>query len=61
MRVFPFISKAAGFVAYYDIETDEGGWASVSVFGTPSGDGGIQPRCTGIYQGEIPLAVLVIV
>jgi hypothetical protein len=34
---FPLISKVAGFVAYYGIETDDGGWASVSVFETPSG------------------------
>jgi hypothetical protein len=33
---FPLISKVAGFVAYYGIETDDGGWASVSVFETPS-------------------------
>ena len=36
-RWFPLIKKIAGFVAYYGIETGEGGWASVSVFETPAG------------------------
>ena len=30
-RWFPLIKKIAGFVAYYGIETGEGGWVSVSV------------------------------
>jgi hypothetical protein len=34
---FPLISKVAGFVAYYGIETGEDGWVSVSVFETPAG------------------------
>jgi hypothetical protein len=34
---FPLISKVAGFVAYYGIETGEDGWASVSVFETAAG------------------------
>ena len=33
----PLISKVAGFVAYYGVETGEDGWASISVFETPAG------------------------
>jgi hypothetical protein len=33
----PLISKVAGFVAYYGIETGEDSWTSVSVFETPEG------------------------
>jgi hypothetical protein len=34
---FPLITKVAGFVAYYGVETGEDGWASISVFETPAG------------------------
>jgi|SRR6516165_8060562 hypothetical protein len=34
---FPLISKVAGFVAYYGIETGKDGWASISVFETAAG------------------------
>jgi|ERR1700751_1920943 hypothetical protein len=34
---FPLISKVAGFVAYYGIETGEDGWVSISVFETAAG------------------------
>ena len=34
---FPLITKVAGFVAYYGIETGEDGWASISVFETAAG------------------------
>ena len=33
---FPLITKVAGFVAYYGVETGEDGWASISVFETPA-------------------------
>jgi hypothetical protein len=33
----PLISKVAGFVAYYGIETGEDSWTTVSVFETPAG------------------------
>jgi hypothetical protein len=33
----PLISKVAGFVAYYGIETSEDSWTTVSVFETPAG------------------------
>ena len=34
---FYLITKVAGFVAYYGVETGEDGWASISVFETPAG------------------------
>ena len=33
----PLISKIAGLVAYYGIETGEDSWTTVSVFETPAG------------------------
>jgi|SRR6516164_17435 hypothetical protein len=33
----PLLSKIAGLVAYYGIETDEDSWTTVSVFETPAG------------------------
>ena len=33
---FPLITKVAGFVAYYGVQTGEDGWASISVFETPA-------------------------
>ena len=33
----PLITKVAGFVAYYGIETGEDSWATVSVFETLAG------------------------
>jgi hypothetical protein len=33
----PLISKVAGLVAYYGIETGEDSWTTVSVFETPAG------------------------
>jgi hypothetical protein len=36
-RFIPLISKVAGFVAYYGIETGEDSWTTVSVFETPAG------------------------
>ena len=34
---FPLITKVAGFVAYYGVETGEDSWTSISVFETPAG------------------------
>ena len=36
-RFIPLISKVAGLVAYYGIETGEDSWTTVSVFETPAG------------------------
>jgi hypothetical protein len=36
-RFIPLISKVAGFVAYYGIETGEDSWTTVSVFERPQG------------------------
>ena len=47
---FPLISKVAGFVAYYGIETGEDGWVSVSVFEKARRGRAIPPCCSGIYQ-----------
>ena len=36
-KFYPLIRAIPGFVAYYGIETDDGGWASINVFQTEEG------------------------